>query len=46
MMMRGLVAEGLGTPNMNRYELTSIKSLSDTYNSNWVEGKGQRKAPS
>jgi hypothetical protein len=39
-------AEGLGTPNMNRYEPTSIERLLDTYNSSWVEGKGQEKAPS
>jgi hypothetical protein len=37
---------GLGTSNMNRYELTSIERLLDTHNSSWVKGKGQEKAPS
>jgi hypothetical protein len=46
MKRRRHVAEGLGTPNMNRYELTSIERALDTYNSSWVEGKGQERASS
>jgi hypothetical protein len=29
---------GLGTSNMDRYELTSMERLLDTHNTSWVEG--------
>jgi hypothetical protein len=45
-MRRRHVTEGLGTSNMNKYELANIERLLDTHNSSWDEGKGQEKAPS
>jgi hypothetical protein len=38
------VAESLGAPNMKQHQLTSVEKLSDTYRSNWVEGKQEGRA--